>query len=190
MHGRIAAALEEHFPETARKEPELLARHCAEAGLYDQAVDHRRRAGQQALARCSMAEAATQLAEGLAVLERLPDGPGRQRRELALQLALGQASIAAKGFAAPETGRAHARARELCRGLGDLPELLPILYGQAVFHMQRGELTTAYDVSVELQRAAERLGDSMALVTAHRMMGSALPNSAGSRTAGSSSRPR
>ena len=174
LHGRILSALEQHFPETARKEPELLARHCADAGFHERAVDYRYLAGQQALARCSMAEAATQLVEGLASLERLPDGPDRQRRELALQLALGQASIAAKGFAAPETGRAHARARELCRGLGDPPELLPILYGQSVFHMQHGELITAYDVSTELQRAAERQGDSMALVTAHRMMGSAL----------------
>jgi predicted ATPase len=91
-----------------------------------------------------------------------------------LQLALGQASIAARGFAAPETGRAHARARELCRVLGGPPELLPILYGQSVFHMQRGELVTAYDVATELQHAAGRRGDGMALVAAHRMMGSAL----------------
>ena len=174
VHGRIAAALEEHFPETVRREPELLARHCADAGFHERAVDYRYMAGQQAIARCSMAEATTQLAAGLASLEHIADGPDRQRRELALQLALGQASIAAKGFAAPETGQAHARARELCRGLGDPPELLPILYGQSVFHMQRGELITAYDVAEELQRAAERQGDSMALVTAHRMMGSAL----------------
>ena len=174
LHGRIASALEEHFPETVRKEPELLARHCADAGFHERAVDYRYLAGQQAIARCSMAEAATQLAAGLASLEHIVEGPDRQRRELALQLALGQASIAARGFAAPETGEAHARARELCRGLGDPPALLPILYGQSVFHMQRGELITAYDVAEELQRAAERQGDSMALVTAHRMMGSAL----------------
>jgi predicted ATPase len=51
---------------------------------------------------------------------------------------------------------------------------MPILYGHSVFHMQRGELTTAYDVATGLQRAAERQDDSMALVTAHRMKGSAL----------------
>jgi hypothetical protein len=38
-------ALEERFPETADAEPELLARHCAEAGLAEQAVDHWRRPG-------------------------------------------------------------------------------------------------------------------------------------------------
>ena len=40
----------------------------------------------------------------------------------------------------PETGRAYARARELCGELGDVPELFPVLYGQYVFHFQRGEL--------------------------------------------------
>lgn len=174
LHGRIVSALERQFPETARQKPELLAQHCAEAGLYDRAVNYRYAAGQMALARCSMAEAATQLSAGLAALDRLPDGPDRQKRELALQVALGQASIAARGFAAPETGRSHARARELCRGLGDVPELLPILYGQSVFYMQRGEYTTACEVAVELERAAERHDDTMALVTAHRMKGSAL----------------
>jgi class 3 adenylate cyclase/predicted ATPase len=173
LHARIARALEEHFPETAEAEPELLARHCAEAGLAEQAVDYRRRAGEHALARSAMAEAAAQLTKGLELLEALPDGHGRQRSELRLQLALGQASIAAKGFAAPETGRAYARAHELCRGLGDVPELFPALYGQSVFHFQRGELAAAHEVAQELRRSAEERGDAAAWVTGHRMMGSA-----------------
>ena len=68
LHARIARALEEHFPETAEAEPELLARHCAEAGLAEQAVDYRRRAGEHALARSAMAEAAAQLTKGLELL--------------------------------------------------------------------------------------------------------------------------
>jgi predicted ATPase len=174
LHRRIVEALEERFPETARHEPELLAHHCAEAGLVERAVDYRHLAGQLALGRCSMSEATTQLSEGLAILERLPDGPDRECRELALLVALGQASIATRGFAAPETGRLYARARELCLGLRDPPELMPILYGQSVFHMQRGQYTAAHDVAEELRLAAERHDDAMALVTAHRMMGSAL----------------
>ena len=132
LHARIARVLEERFPETVEAEPELLARHCAEAGLAEQAVDYWQRAGQRALARSAMAEAVAQLTRGLEALAGLPDGPERQRRELGLQLALGQALIAAKGFAAPETGRAYARARELCRELGDVPELFPALYGRFV----------------------------------------------------------
>ncbi len=121
-----------------------------------------------------MAEAVAHLSRGLDALADLPGGAERQRRELALQLALGQASIAAKGFAAPETGRAYARARELCRELGDVPELFPALYGRFIVHFQRGELTVAHDAATELLQLAEDRGDEAARVTGHRIVGSAL----------------
>ena len=85
-------------------------------------------------ARSAMAEAVAQLTKGLELLESLPGGPERQRSELDLQLALGQASIAAKGFAAPETGRAYARARELCLELGDIGSSFQS-YGDALCSM-------------------------------------------------------
>jgi predicted ATPase len=34
LHARIAETLESRFPEIAENQPELLARHCAEAGLF------------------------------------------------------------------------------------------------------------------------------------------------------------
>src|SRR5437763_13479558 len=65
LHARIARALEERFPETADAEPELLARHCAEAGLLERAVDYWYRAGRRSLARSAMNEAVAQLTRGL-----------------------------------------------------------------------------------------------------------------------------
>jgi class 3 adenylate cyclase len=38
LHARIAEALERQFPEVAENEPELLARHCTEAGLVEKAA--------------------------------------------------------------------------------------------------------------------------------------------------------
>jgi class 3 adenylate cyclase/predicted ATPase len=174
IHARIVKALEEHFPKTKDMEPELLARHCAEAGLFGAAADYWQKAGCQALARSAMTEAVAQLTRGLDVLNRLPEGSGRLERELGLQLALGQAFIAAKGFAAAETGRAYARARELCGELGNRPELFPVLYGRAVFHFQRGEVRAALDVARELLRLAEERDNQAAQVAGHRMFASAL----------------
>jgi class 3 adenylate cyclase/predicted ATPase len=175
LHARIARTLEERFPETAEAEPELLARHCAEAGLARRAVEYWQRAGQRALARSAMAEAVAHLTRGLEALADLPGGAERQRRELALRLALGQASIAARGFAAPETGRAYSRARELCRELGgEVPELFPALYGRFIVHFQRGELSVAHDAATELLGLAEERADAAARVIGHRVVGSAL----------------
>src|SRR5262249_36151782 len=47
-HQRIAQVLAAHFPETADTQPELLAHHCTEAGLTEQAVRYWLRAGEHA----------------------------------------------------------------------------------------------------------------------------------------------
>src|SRR6202008_4724284 len=51
LHARIAATLEDQFPEIVVAQPALLAQHCSEAGLVDKAVGYRLTAGQQALMR-------------------------------------------------------------------------------------------------------------------------------------------
>jgi predicted ATPase len=38
LHGQAAAALRDRFPDLTDKEPEILAHHCAEAGLADDAA--------------------------------------------------------------------------------------------------------------------------------------------------------
>src|SRR5262249_1546344 len=92
-HQRGAQVLEAQFPETGATQPELLAQHCTEAGLNEQAVRYWHQAGQQAIQRSAHAEAVAHLTQGLAVLETLPPTPARARQELAFQTALGQALI-------------------------------------------------------------------------------------------------
>jgi predicted ATPase len=70
LHARIANVLEVKFPEVVETQPELLARHCTEAGLVEKAVDYRLRSGKQAFARGAMAEAEAELRKGLHLLYR------------------------------------------------------------------------------------------------------------------------
>ena len=105
LHSRIAATLEDRFPEIVLAQPALLAQHCAEAGLAEKAVGYWLKAGQQALARSAMTEAVAQLRKGLDVLAGLPDGPWRQQQELDLQTALGSALAATKGYCGGGSGR-------------------------------------------------------------------------------------
>jgi class 3 adenylate cyclase/predicted ATPase/ABC-type transport system involved in cytochrome c biogenesis ATPase subunit len=174
LHARIAQVLEDRFPEKVLLEPELVAQHFTEAKLAERAVEYWQRAGQQARERSALSEALAHFSKGLELIEQIPDGLDRQRRELALQLAIGQVSIATKGFAAPGTGAAYARARELSVGLGHVSELFPAIYGLSVFHFQRGELREAYRVATELLELGATHMDGAACVTGHRMIGSAL----------------
>src|SRR5215472_6116227 len=124
LHGRVAHVLEKQWPETAEAQPELLAHHCAQAGLVDRAIAYYARAGQRAVAREAMSEAMAQLTKGLELLASTPDSASRQLQELELRIALGRALIVAHGYATPAVGESYARARALCEQLGRPPEIV------------------------------------------------------------------
>jgi class 3 adenylate cyclase len=46
LHARIAATMEDQFPEIVNAQPEVLARHCAEAGSLEKAIGYWLKAGQ------------------------------------------------------------------------------------------------------------------------------------------------
>ena len=83
------------------------------------------RAGQ----RSANMEAMAHLTKGLELLKALPDLPSVSSKNLTLQIALGSTLQVTQGYAAPEGAQAYARARELCRQLGETPQLLPVLGG-------------------------------------------------------------
>ena len=156
LHARIAAVLEERFPETAETQPELLARHFAEAGLAPQAIAYLQKAGDRAAERSAYAEAIGHLTRGLELLQALPDGPERTLQELDLRIALGAALMATRGYAGPEVEETYLRARELCHLVGETPRLFPVLHGLYRFHHVRGELQAAREAGEQLLSLAER----------------------------------
>jgi hypothetical protein len=122
-HQRLARVLAERFPETVETQPELLAHHYTEAGLSAQAIPYWQQAGERALQRSANLEAISHLMRGLEVLSTLPESHERAQQELGLQLTLGPAVMNTRGTAAPEVERTYARACELCRQVGDTPQL-------------------------------------------------------------------
>ncbi len=171
LHAKIAHTLIERFKETADQQPEVIAHHFSEAGIYDQAADYWRQAGELALRRSATAEAAAHLRRGISDLQKCPAVDSRARDELELQLALGAALIASKGYAAPETGEAYERAVELCDLAGATDKLAPALYGLSLFHMDSGRLRKSVEVARTLLK---RTNDSSAQILGHRVAGSGL----------------
>jgi len=171
LHARIARALETHSPELMDSQPELFAQHYGEAGLVEKSVDHWSKAGHRSAARSAIAEAAAQFQKALDQLALLPDNPARQRQELEFCSALGAALRFVKGQAAPETGQAYARARELWEQLGYPAEYLHIPYGQSRYHVYCGELDLALRLDEDLLRVSRQRNDSRGLVLSHQSCG-------------------
>jgi predicted ATPase len=171
LHSQIAAALEVDLPEMTEIQPEILAQHYAEAGLVEKSVTYWGKAGHRFIARSAMAEAAVQFQKALDQLALLPDEPQRQRQELGLLSSLGSALRFVKGQAAPETGQAYARARELWEMLGFPTDYLHIPYGQSRYHVYRGETDLALRLDEDLLRVSRQRNDSRGLVLGHQACG-------------------
>ena len=108
-----------------------------------------------------------QFHKGLDQLALLPVSPERQRQGLEFYSALGAVLFAVKGFAAPETGHAYARARELWEQLGSPSEFLRVPYGQSLHHVFRGEFDLAQRFAEDLLCLSRQRNDSAGLVLGH-----------------------
>src|SRR5690242_21905775 len=126
--------------EAAEGEPELLAHHLAEAGQAERAIVYLQRAARWALARSADLEAAEHLRAALRQLDRVSGTERRDALEFELQAALGRALSTVRGFAAPETDRAFARAAELGQRLQVGARLFPVLWGRFVALHIAGQL--------------------------------------------------
>jgi predicted ATPase len=171
LHAQIAEAIETRLPEASHGQPEVIAHHFTQAGVVDKALRYWKQAGQLAMARSATAEAIAHLNSGLRILLSLPESEQRDRQELAIQLAMGSAFVAAYGFAAPQTEQAYERAREICERLDDTDALFPVLYGLCLFHLYAADLTSSRAASDRLLELARTSDDRGRLFFAHRAAG-------------------
>jgi tetratricopeptide (TPR) repeat protein len=171
LHGRAATAMEALY--TSRLDDHLseLGRHYQRSGNSAKAIEYLQRAGAQAVPRSAHAEGIGLLTSTLELLKGVPETPGRMQQELGLQLGLGSALSAIKGFSAPETGQAFGRASELCRQLGDTPHLFAVLVGLAIFYRLGAEFHKARELAQQLLSIAERECDAVSLVEANLILG-------------------
>jgi len=121
LHEHTAQAIEGLFPERLAEHYNALAHHYSRSGNTAKAVDYLHRAGQQAVERSAYAEASSHLTAALDLLTTLPETRECSQKELGVQMALGIALGATRGYATPEVERLYTRARELCERVGEGP---------------------------------------------------------------------
>jgi class 3 adenylate cyclase/predicted ATPase len=181
LHARIAETLENQFPDSSERRPELLARHYAESGQIERAATLWGKAGQRSVERSALVEAAEQLTRALAQIASLPSTPALRQEEIKLQVALITPLIHVRGFAAPETKAAVERARWLmaqAEALGEPVEdpllLFSVLYGfwAASYIAFNGDVMR--ELAAQFLALAEKQSAAAPLMIAHRAVGTSL----------------
>jgi len=170
LHRRLAETLREGFPGLAEMEPELLAHHFTQAGMTAPAIEYWGKAGDLALRRSAFKEAIAHLGKAIEMTEALGDGSATGGK-LKLQVAYGNALIASRGYHAPETAAAFARAQETAAAGKDAPERLGAVYGLWVGSCLRGELGSMRAHAATFLRQVEGQPDSPEAGVAHRVCG-------------------
>jgi len=139
IHRRIVDVLERQFPDVVLHHPDVLARHCAEAGLAEKAIDFAIKAARVALDRSAGVEAQTQVENAMGLLQAIAPGPARRQVEGRLYHALGDAFVMTQGFASPRVMAAMSKARELLDENEHPLEALGALCGLFNYHLIRSE---------------------------------------------------
>jgi predicted ATPase len=181
LHARIAETLENQFAEIAESRPQLLAHHCTEAGLIEQAAGLWGKAGQRSLERSALVEATAQLTRALGQIAILPGTAALRREQIKLQVALVNALTHTKGYAASDTKAAIEQARlytEQAEALGEPPEdpllLFSVLFGFWVATYVASNGDVARELAAQFLALAEKQRATVPLMIAHRIMGTSL----------------
>jgi predicted ATPase len=174
LHRRIADSLRGEFAAAAAAEPELVAHHLTQAGLDEPAIEWWGKAGDQALRRSAFKEAAAHLGKAIGLVDKLAataPSAASDSSWLRLQTSLGNALIWAKGYQAPETRAAFARARELASQVEDVSERFSAYYGLWVGHLTRCEPAPASEMAELFLREATARPNCPEVLVGHRISG-------------------
>jgi predicted ATPase len=181
LHARIAEALESQFTDITESQPELLARHCTEAGQIEKAVGLWGKAGQRSQQRSALVEAVEQFKRALAQIATLPSTPALRRMQIDLQIALISPLAHVKGWAAPETKAAAEQARlllEQADALLESPEdpllLFSVLHGIFAANVVAFNADVSRDLAAQFLAFAEKQKVSGLRVFGHSFLGGTL----------------
>jgi predicted ATPase len=178
LHAKIAEILGTHFADSIERQPELLARHCTEAGLIEKAAGLWAKAGERSLERAALPEAAEQLNRALSLIGSLPSTPALRREEIKLQVALITPLMHFRGYGAAETKAAAMRAQTLieqAEARGEAPEdpllLFSVLYSFWVANFNGFHADTVTQLAAQFLRYAEEQKAVTQQMLAHRLVG-------------------
>jgi DNA-binding winged helix-turn-helix (wHTH) protein len=154
-----AHSLEDHYAE--------LASHFAQTSETAKAAHYLCLAGRRALQSSAHTEATALLNSALDRLRTLPESPERDRTELKAQIAVGDLTIALKGYGVADVELAYGSAAELSRRLDDRPHLLRALSGLTSHYLLRSHIKKSLEMGKEVLALSRNNDSPGTLATAY-----------------------
>lgn len=169
-HADIGARLEAAWATRPDAIAAEIAEHFERGGAPARAIPHHQRAAAKALRRSANQEAISHLQRALDAVGQIADATERAKAEVELQVAMGAAYMAIRGFGAPEVLEAYARAEALCDHLGERADLFPAIWGQWMFRTGRAETKHSRRLGARLIGLGEKFDEAALKLQAHHAM--------------------
>lgn len=163
LHGRIAETIAQDFPDLARSQPQVLARHWTEAGRIEPAIAAWIDVAKAADARSAFKEAEEGYRQALALLAKLPETKERDAREIEILTPLIVVAGATRGWSTGRVEEAMARATTLAEKSGNLAQLVLQSFGLVMGAVSSGDKIRARAIADQLSELAQREGSDFSL---------------------------
>ncbi len=171
LHGHIAEALLGRFPARIANEPQTLAHHLEHAGRSTAAIDYYGAAAELANNKGANKEARRYMERALGLIEGLPAGAERVRREIQALTMIGRIGVALEGHGSAAAAEAFGRGLELSVEADLDAAELPLLVGLTVQLAVSGATSKALAHGPRLLELAERNDDPIFRVEAGYALG-------------------
>ncbi|MCI0336199.1 MAG: protein kinase [Acidobacteria bacterium] len=174
LSGAMAQALLDHYGEKSAGVASELAHMFSIARDFARATHYFAIAARDAAEVFAFEEAAALARRGLEMVPKVAETPERVQQEMALQLTLGTSLSISKGHSLPEAGKSMNRARELCRLMGEPPQLFTVIFALWSYSIVSAKLKEARQMAEQLLRMAEGTQNPVLLLGAHYTLGTTM----------------
>lgn len=171
LHGQVAACLQRVTPQAVAANPEILARHYAEAGMQREAFALWRVAGRRATQRWADVEAAAHYRAALAALRECAAGEVDDDTTFDTLMEAVRPMIAATGYNAPEVLAAVEWAATIGARFADARRLFPMMFHQWIGLLATGDVDAAQALGERFGRLADSVGGEIEQLLLLRMEG-------------------
>ena len=173
LHARVAEVLTSHRPSAWESEPEQIAHHWSCADEPARALPYWERAAQRALTRAAFVEAAAHFRQAVQALDAARPAPDAELERAELLTAMG-ATLQGGLTPGASVDVIYANARSSFESVGEPDRLIPVVYGEYMFHVTRAQYPQALELAEEMLSMGRSLDQERWLCGGHFFRGFAL----------------
>ena len=170
FHLAIGRAIEKLYADDLPGHHDALAHHFSEGNHLEKTIKYSELAAGSAVSVHAHGRAVAHLQRALAALAELPTSEETLKKAIDIRVKLGTSLSSVKGYGATEVKENYTQARELCRELGETPQLFPVLWGLSLSNRAQRSLQESKQLGEQLLSLAARSQDPELLLEAHHTL--------------------